>query len=90
MRGSANAWANSQRLQAALAEARIAYRHEPALVPTTELRQLQYAADDRLGVGKRSRCKLDQGAQNSSPGRSIGIVNGRTSFARTSSPRVPS
>jgi len=59
VRGSAYAWANSQRLQAALAEARIAYRHEPVLAPTTELRQLQYAADDRLGVGKRSRDKLD-------------------------------
>ena len=28
------------------------------LAPTTELRQLQYAADDRHGVGKRSRREL--------------------------------
>lgn len=59
VRGSAYAWANAQRLQAALAAAGIAYRHERELAPTTELRQLQYAADDRLGVGKRSRAELD-------------------------------
>jgi uncharacterized protein (DUF488 family) len=35
------AWANSRRLQAALAEAEIGYRHHPELAPTTELRQLQ-------------------------------------------------
>ena len=59
VRGSAYAWANARRLQAALADAQIAYRHERELAPTTELRRLQYAADDRLGVGKRSRAELD-------------------------------
>jgi uncharacterized protein (DUF488 family) len=59
VRGSRYAWANSRRLQAALAGAGIAYRHAPELAPTTELRQLQYAADDRAGVGKRSRALLD-------------------------------
>ena len=59
VRGSRYAWANSQRLQAALAQASIAYSHHPDLAPTTELRRLQYAADDRLGVGKRSREQLD-------------------------------
>ena len=58
VRGSQYAWANSQRLQALLADAGIAYRHEPTLAPTTELRQLQYREDDRLGVGKRSRTLL--------------------------------
>lgn len=58
VRGPEYAWANSQRLQAALAEAEIGYRHHPELAPTTELRQLQYRADDRLGVGKRSRSEL--------------------------------
>ena len=43
----------------ALAEAQIAYRHHRELAPTTELRQLQYAADDRNRVGKRSRAVLD-------------------------------
>jgi uncharacterized protein (DUF488 family) len=55
VRGPEYAWANSRRLQAALAEAGIAYEHHPELAPTTELRQLQYAEDDRQGVGKRSR-----------------------------------
>jgi uncharacterized protein (DUF488 family) len=59
VRGSRYAWANSQRLQAALAEAGIAYSHHLELAPTTELRRLQYAADDRAGVGKRSRARLD-------------------------------
>ena len=58
VRGSEYAWANSKRLQAALAEAGIAYRHHPELAPTTELRQLQYADDARRGVGKRSRAEL--------------------------------
>ena len=58
VRGREYSWANSQRLQAALAEAGIAYRHHPELAPTTELRQLQYAEDARQGVGKRSRAVL--------------------------------
>jgi uncharacterized protein (DUF488 family) len=59
VRGSRYAWANAQRLQRALAEASIAYDHHRELAPTTELRRLQYAADDRAGVGKRSRALLD-------------------------------
>jgi uncharacterized protein (DUF488 family) len=58
VRGPEYAWANSLRLQAALARAGIAYEHHPELAPTTELRQVQYAEDDRRGVGKRSRRKL--------------------------------
>ncbi|MGV9818789.1 DUF488 family protein, N3 subclade [Nocardia xishanensis] len=58
VRGSEYAWANSRRLQAALAHAGIAYEHHPELAPTTELRWLQYAEDDRRGVGKRSRREL--------------------------------
>ena len=58
VRGSQYAWANSARLQAALADAGIEYRHLKELAPTTELRQLQYAEDDRQGVGKRSRVEL--------------------------------
>ncbi|MFE0028723.1 DUF488 family protein [Amycolatopsis sp. NPDC059021] len=58
VRGPEYAWANSRRLQAALAQARIAYEHHPELAPTTELRRLQYAEDDRQGVGKRSRREL--------------------------------
>ena len=58
VRGSEYAWANSRRLQAALAEAGLAYRQHGELAPTTELRQLQYREDARLGVGKRSRSEL--------------------------------
>ena len=58
VRGPQYAWANSARLQRALAEAGIGYRHVKGLAPTTELRQLQYREDDRQGVGKRNRVAL--------------------------------
>jgi uncharacterized protein (DUF488 family) len=58
VRGSEYAWANAQRLQAALAEVDIDYTHLKELAPTTELRQLQYREDARLGEGKRSRTTL--------------------------------
>ena len=58
VRGPEYAWANAKRLQAALEEAGVAYEHHLELAPTTELRRLQYAEDDRQGVGKRSRAEL--------------------------------
>lgn len=58
VRGSQYAWANSLRLQAALAQVGIAYQHHIELAPTTELRQLQYTEDARQGVGKRNRREL--------------------------------
>jgi uncharacterized protein (DUF488 family) len=58
VRGPHFTWANSRRLQALMAEHGIGYRHHPELAPTTQLRHLQYAADDREGVGKRSREQL--------------------------------
>jgi len=58
VRGPDYAWANSLRLQGALAEAGIAYEHHLELAPTTELRQLQYTEDARQGIGKRSRIQL--------------------------------
>ena len=58
VRGREYAWANAQRLQAAVADAGIADEHHTELAPTTELRHLQYAEDDRRGVGKRSRREL--------------------------------
>ena len=58
VRGREYAWANSLRLQAALAQAGIQYRHLRELAPTTELRQLQYREDERRRVGKRSRVEL--------------------------------
>jgi len=58
VRGSEYAWANAKRLQGALAEAGIRYSHLGELAPTTELRELQYREDARLGEGKRSRTVL--------------------------------
>jgi len=58
VRGPEYAWANAKRLQAALEVAGVGYTHHPELAPTTELRQLQYAEDERQGVGKRSRAEL--------------------------------
>jgi len=58
VRGAEYSWANSRRLQAALAGAGIAYQHHKQLAPTTELRELQYREDALLGVGKRSRSEL--------------------------------
>lgn len=58
VRGHEYAWANSQRLQAALAEAGIAYQHHRELAPTTAMRQAQYRADAAEGEGKRSRTHL--------------------------------
>lgn len=58
VRGPEYPWANARRLQALLADAHIGYEHRPELAPTTELRHLQYRADDRQGVGKRSRVRL--------------------------------
>ena len=58
VRGREYAWANAARLEAAVREAGIEYRHVRELAPTTELRHLQYAEDARQGVGKRSRVEL--------------------------------
>ena len=58
VRGARYAWANAQRLQKLLAEARIGYEYHPELAPDTEMRQLQYRDDERQGVGKRSRVRL--------------------------------
>jgi uncharacterized protein (DUF488 family) len=58
VRGSEYAWANSRRLQAALAEAGIEYLHIKELAPTTAMREAQYREDARRGEGKRSRTVL--------------------------------
>jgi uncharacterized protein (DUF488 family) len=58
VRGADYAWANAARLEQALYDAHVDYRHHLELAPTTELRQVQYAEDERQGVGKRSRQEL--------------------------------
>jgi len=55
VRGTEYAWANAGRLTSALDDAGIEYRHHLELAPTTEMRQLQYAADAKQGIGKRNR-----------------------------------
>jgi uncharacterized protein (DUF488 family) len=61
VRGSEYAWANSQRLQQALADCGIGYRHLKELAPTSEIRAAQYAADEALGERKRTRTELSEG-----------------------------
>lgn len=58
VRGSEYAWANAQRLQAALKGAGIDYTHLKELAPTTEMREAQYREDENRGEGKRSRSVL--------------------------------
>jgi uncharacterized protein (DUF488 family) len=58
VRGSEYAWANSRRLQNALADARLAYEHHPELAPTTAMRKAQYAEDDKRKIARRDRFDL--------------------------------
>jgi uncharacterized protein (DUF488 family) len=58
VRGSEYAWANSRRLQEALADEGVEYLHMKELAPTTEMREAQYREDARRGEGKRSRTTL--------------------------------
>jgi uncharacterized protein (DUF488 family) len=59
VRGSEYAFANSQRLQARLAELGIAYQHIIELAPSNEVRQAQYDVDKAAKVAKRKRAGLD-------------------------------
>jgi len=58
VRGSEYAYANSQRLQARLAEMGIRYVHLLELAPTEAVRQVQYAADAQTKTAKRARNAL--------------------------------
>lgn len=58
VRGAKYAFANSQRLQAKLAELGIAYLHCKELAPTKEIRSVQYATDKAQKVAKRQRDQL--------------------------------
>jgi len=59
VRGAAYAFANSQRLQARLAELGIRYLHRLDLAPGEHARQQQEFADQAAGVAKRQREILD-------------------------------
>jgi uncharacterized protein (DUF488 family) len=58
VRGAEYAWANSQRLQARLAELGIRYVHRKDLAPSAATRAEQYAADRVNHTAKRQRTAL--------------------------------
>ena len=58
VRGPDYTFANSQRLQARLAELGIRYLHRPDLAPSTEIRAGQAAADAATHTAKRQRAVL--------------------------------
>jgi uncharacterized protein (DUF488 family) len=58
VRGSEYAFANSERLQARLAELGIRYLHCKELAPSPETRAAQYAVDRAAKVAKRRRSAL--------------------------------
>ena len=58
VRGSTYAFANSQRLQARLAELGIRYIHRKDLAPGKAVRERQYAADKLNKTAKRQRTTL--------------------------------
>jgi uncharacterized protein (DUF488 family) len=58
VRGHDYAFANSQRLQARLAESGIRYLHRLDLAPPSTARQQQHAADKAAGVATRKRTEL--------------------------------
>lgn len=58
VRGSDYAFANSQRLQARLAECGIRYVHRLDLSPSDSVRRQQAAVDQAAGVAKRKRSEL--------------------------------
>ena len=60
VRGPEYAWANSGRLQRALAAAGVDYTHLKELAPTMAMREAQYREDERRGEGKRSRTELSE------------------------------
>lgn len=59
VRGTTYAFANSQRLQARLAELGICYVHRPDLAPSQAMRRTQKTADKASKTAKRERLALD-------------------------------
>ena len=58
MRGRDYAWANARRLEERLLGEGISYLPSKELAPTSEVRAVQHAADERLRAGKRQRQEL--------------------------------
>lgn len=61
VRGREYAFANSQRLQARLAELGIRYLHRPDLAPSAATRAAQHQADENSHTARRQRAKLSPG-----------------------------
>jgi uncharacterized protein (DUF488 family) len=60
VRGSQYAFANSKRLQSKLSESGIRYIHIPDLSPTNEIKNMQYAEDEKSGTTQRKRESLSK------------------------------
>jgi uncharacterized protein (DUF488 family) len=75
VRGSQYAFVNSKRLQRVLKDLGIAYWHLPELAPTKEIRAAQYALDQKLGVGKRSREELGDEFKRRYANEILGALN---------------
>ena len=58
VRGREFAWANRQRLEAALLVAGISYLHRPEIAPTPDIRASQKVADKESRTLKRDRAEL--------------------------------
>ncbi len=82
VRGREYAWANSLRLQDALAAAGIAYQHHLELAPTTALRQAQYAEDARRGSGSAIGRRWRRSTARGTRGRSSTAPTSRRSSPR--------
>ena len=61
VRGAEYAWANSNRLQAMLAQEGIDYEHRLDLAPSDDLRRALYREYEQQGIGQRSRTELSPG-----------------------------
>ncbi|MHB1469593.1 MAG: DUF488 domain-containing protein [Solirubrobacteraceae bacterium] len=81
VRGTEYAWANSQRLQRAMMDHGIDYRHFRELAPTSEIRALQYAADAASGQGKRTRTELSDAFKRAYVERILDAVDLQALFA---------
>ena len=60
VRGATYAFANSQRLQARLADLGISYLHRKDLAPSKDVRSKQVEADKATKTAKRQRTELEQ------------------------------
>ena len=103
VRGREYAFANSQRLQARLAELGIRYVHRLDLAPSAATRSQQHAADEATHTAKRSRASAQSGVHRvvspRTPGRllrrgipgrpRLGCARGRAVLRRAGAGGLP-